>query len=195
MRSMERAERYLSLGSVLAVMLAAVALAITGRQYALHQQTTVAILKTLGASPTTIRQLIWQQLALISIAGITIGLLGGIVLQNGIQWLLNQWLDAAIKPSTGSHYLSYGYGVLTALCCLFAFVYPSLSRLIRTSASQVLRKEQYFEGRPLWLFVSIGLPTIMLLMLLIGRDLQATLALMGGIIVIVFGLTILDDAL
>src|SRR5690554_8173055 len=47
-RSLARAERFLLLGGSLAVLLAAVAVAVAARQYALSQRDTVALLKTLG---------------------------------------------------------------------------------------------------------------------------------------------------
>jgi len=46
--ALDRAERFLLLGGSLAVLLAAVAVAVASRQYALGQRDTVALLKTLG---------------------------------------------------------------------------------------------------------------------------------------------------
>jgi putative ABC transport system permease protein len=82
--SLERAERFLLLGGSLAVMLAAVAVAVASRQYALSQRDTVALLKTLGVNSKRIGRLYLRRLGLWGI----VGALGGLLVALPLFWLL-----------------------------------------------------------------------------------------------------------
>ena len=88
-RSLERAERFLLLGGSLAVLLAAVAVAVASRQYALSQRDTVALLKTLGLSSRGIGELYLRRLTLWGVVGV----LGGLAVALPLFWLLVRLLS------------------------------------------------------------------------------------------------------
>ena len=76
-RVLDSAEKFLSLASMLGIVLAAVAVAVASRRYGQRHQPTVAVFKAIGASMSHIRKvyvLHWTMLSLLSIA---VGLLLG----------------------------------------------------------------------------------------------------------------------
>lgn len=95
--SLDKAEGFLMLGGSLAVLLAAVAVAVASRQYALQQRDNVALLKTLGMTGRQINRLYLERLGLWGI----IGAVGGIVLAIPgfllLASLANQMLDRPVE--------------------------------------------------------------------------------------------------
>ena len=144
-RSLERAERFLLLGGSLAVLLAAVAVAVASRQYALSQRDTVALLKTLGLSSRGIGELYLRRLTLWGVVGV----LGGLAVALPLFWLLVRLLSDLLERPV-DFYLDPSAltpSLLTALVSLFAFAYPPIRRLRNVPAMRVLRSQPGETGR------------------------------------------------
>ncbi|MCG8521691.1 MAG: FtsX-like permease family protein, partial [Pseudomonadales bacterium] len=144
-RSLERAERFLLLGGSLAVLLAAVAVAVASRQYALSQRDTVALLKTLGLSSRGIGELYLRRLTLWGVVGV----LGGLAVALPLFWLLVRLLSDVLERPV-DFYLDPAAltpALLTALVSLFAFAYPPIRRLRNVPAMRVLRSQPGETGR------------------------------------------------
>jgi len=137
--SLEKAERFLLLGGSLAVLLAAVAVAVASRQYALRQRDPVALLKTLGLTGPAISRLYLRRLA----AWAVIGCVGGLLLASPLYLLMAHLLARFLEEPVelyvdGAALLP---AVVTGLVALFAFAYPPLHRLRKISAMRVLRSQ------------------------------------------------------
>ena len=80
-RSIARAERYFLLASLLAIVLAAVAIAVAAQRYSQRHFDPVAIFKTLGATKQMIRRVYVLQILFITVLGIIIGIIAGVIIQ------------------------------------------------------------------------------------------------------------------
>ena len=180
--SLERAERFLLLGGSLAVMLAAVAVAVASRQYALSQRDTVALLKTLGVSSKGIGRLYIRRLALWGIAGA----LGGLLVALPLYWLLSSVLgdvlgrqiDYQLDPE------ALVPALLTALVSLFAFAYPPIRRLRNVPAMRVLRSQPGESGREAVPDLIIAVVAIFGLVWMYAREVSLVLSLLGGLVLL-----------
>lgn len=136
--ALNKAESFLLLGSLFAVLLAGVAIALTAKRYSERHFDYVAILKTLGCTSNQITTIYLAiQLALAAIA-ILVGSLLGWLIHHLILRLLSTIIlvelpAASLQP--------FAIGGLTALICLLSFALPPLLALRHTSPLRVLRKD------------------------------------------------------
>ena len=135
----DRAGRFLTLASLAAVLLCAVAVAMSARRYVARHLDLVALLKTLGASRSLTLCLTALQLlglaTLATLAGASLG------------YLTQAWLAHALRGVLASRTLPaasltpIGVGALTAVALLAGFALPPLLQLSRTPAVRVLRRD------------------------------------------------------
>lgn len=177
--SLQRAERFLLLGGSLAVMLAAVAVAVASRQYALSQRDTVALLKTLGVNSKGIGRLYLRRLGLWGI----VGAIGGLLVALPLFWLLSSVLGDVLEQSVDYHLDPNALipALLTALVSLFAFAYPPIRRLKNVPAMRVLRSQPGESGREAIPDMVIAIVAIFGLVWLYAREVSLVLALLGGL--------------
>ncbi|WP_346799172.1 FtsX-like permease family protein [Halomonas sp. Bachu 37] len=175
--ALERAESYLGIAGLAAVLLAGVAVAMATRRYVERHLDTAALLRCFGA---TQQQLVWiftlqlAGLALVaSILGALLGLLGQAVLLR----LLANFLPMTL-PAPGV--MPLGLGVLTALAVLVGFAGPTLLRLKRVSALKVLRRELDPLPPSAWLVVSVACLVFGALLWLYSGSLSLALSLLVG---------------
>ncbi|HTW75550.1 MAG TPA: FtsX-like permease family protein [Steroidobacteraceae bacterium] len=133
-----RAARFLALASLVAVLLSAVAMALSARSYVRRHLDAVALMKTLGATRRVILGVtLWQLLALALVASL-LGTAAG--------WLTQLWLVRVLSgllrsdlPPAGLWPALVGFGM--ALAMLAGFALPSLLQLTRVPALRVLRRD------------------------------------------------------
>ena len=181
-RSLERAERFLLLGGSLAVLLAAVAVAVGSRQYALSQRDTVALLKTLGLTGKGIGRLYLRRLALWGVAGI----IGGLVLALPLFWLLARMLGSVLERPVDIYLdpAALAPALLTALVSLFAFAYPPVRRLRNVPAMRVLRSQPGETGREAVPDLIIAVLAIFGLVWMYAGELALVASLLGGLVLL-----------
>lgn len=136
--ALNKAESFLMLGSLFAVLLAGVAIALTAKRYSERHYDYVAILKTLGCTSnqiTAIYLIIQISLGIIAvIAGAMLGwLIHHLILQLLSSIILVDLPSASFQP--------FVIGALTAIICLLSFALPPLLALRHTSPLRVLRKD------------------------------------------------------
>ena len=187
--SLQRAERFLLLGGSLAVMLAAVAVAVASRQYALSQRDTVALLKTLGVNSSGIGRLYLRRLALWGI----VGAIGGLLFALPLFWLLSSVLGQVLEQSVDYHLDPDALvpALLTALVSLFAFAYPPIRRLKNVPAMRVLRSQPGESGREAIPDLMIAIVAIFGLVWLYAGEVSLVLALLGGLALLLGTLALL----
>jgi len=172
--ALNRAESFLLLGSLFAVLLAGLAIALTARRYAERHYDYVAILKTLGCTSAQVTFLyLTIQLVLGAIA-VVIGCLLGWLVHQGILALLESILLVTLPPAGLT---PYAIGSLTAVICLLAFALPPLLALRETPPLRVLRKDlgqQKIGANVPYVF---GLAGTVLLILWYSQDLALTAVL------------------
>lgn len=188
-RSLERAERFLLLGGSLAVLLAAVAVAVASRQYALSQRDTVALLKTLGVRSHGIGRLYLRRLALWGIAGVVAGLLVALPLF----WVLTRMLSELLERPVELYLdpVALMPALLTAVVSLFAFAYPPIRRLRNVPAMRVLRSQPGETGREAIPDILVAIIAVFGLVWLYAGELSLVVALLGGLVLLLGVLALL----
>lgn len=179
--ALDRAERFLLLGGSLAVLLAAVAVAVASRQYALGQRDTVALLKTLGLPGRTISRFFIARLGLWGLIGMVLGLLLALPGYIALAVVTNRFLDQPVAWSVSPGAL--WPALVTAMVSLFAFAYPPIHRLRRVSAMQVLRSEPGESGSAARLDLLIAVVGIFTLLWFYGGEIWLVGALLGALVV------------
>jgi len=169
--ALSRAESFLMLGSLFAVLLAGVAIALTARRYSERHFDYAAILKTLGCNSTQIAAIyMFIQLFLVAIAIVIGSFLGWAVHQ-----IILQTLSAVIPIVLPAASITpYVVGAMTAIICLLSFALPPLLALKNTSPLRVLRKDmddQSLSAKVPYLF---GIGGALLLVLWYSQDLVLT---------------------
>ncbi|MGY8832226.1 MAG: ABC transporter permease, partial [Pseudomonadales bacterium] len=162
-----RAERYLNLASLAAVLLAGVAVALSAARFAARRFDASALLRCLGLSRNQALGLFSLQLALLGITASLIGALLGWLAQLALFNMLQDLLPAQIPPGGLWPALA---GMATGLVALAGFALPplaALGRVLPVPASS-------------WLVYGAALLALGLIMWRLSLDLQLTFALLGG---------------
>ncbi len=135
--SSDRAGRFLSLASLVSVLLSAVAVAMAARRYATRHLDNVALMKCMGASQGfVLRQTVLQLVAiavLVTLAGTVLGYCA----QAGLAWLLRDLIRADLPPPAWS---TAWVGLVTSVTILVGFALPPLLQLKRVPPARVLRR-------------------------------------------------------
>ena len=136
--SLERAQRFLGLASLLSVVLASVAVVLAARRFSIRQTDGAAMMRCLGAAQADIFAInAWQFLALAA-AGCAAGTIAGY----GAQAVLSHWLSSFFTvslPSPG--WRPAVQGVVIGLVLLMGFTIPPLLRLRNVPTLRVLRND------------------------------------------------------
>jgi putative ABC transport system permease protein len=165
--SADRAGRFLSLSSLVSVLLAAIAVAMAAQRYARRHLDTVALMKCMGAPQRFVLAQTLLQLVVIAVVTSVIGTAIGYVAQAGIAWLLRDLLRGDLPPPSADAFV---LGIVTAVVVLVGFALPPLLRLKRVPPARVLRRD--LEPPPLRYSVVYGLAigAVLALLYWIVRD-------------------------
>ncbi len=136
--AVDRAGRFLSLASLVSVLLSAIAVAMSARRYVYRHLDTVALLKTLGATRAFTLSINVLQLLVIAVVAALLG--------SGIGFLAQEWLIHALRGllSTelpNANFAPVAIGFVTAVAVLAGFALPPLLQLSRVPAIRVLRRD------------------------------------------------------
>lgn len=181
--ALERAERYLSLAGLAAVLLAGVAVAMSTRRYVDRHLDTAALLRCFGATQGELSRLFALQLLWLALAASLLGAALGLAGQAGLLALLTAFLPLELPPPGA---LPLWLGVFTALAVLVGFAGPTLLRLKKVSALKVLRRELDPLPASAWLVVAVASAVFGGLLWLYSGDLGLSVALLlGGLVMLV----------
>jgi putative ABC transport system permease protein len=136
--ALERAQRFLGLASLLSVVLASVAVALSARRFSQRQIDAAAMMRCLGATQADLFAIhAWQFIAL----GIAACLVGGLV-GYGAQAVLASWLSSFFTVKLPLPGVLPGLrGVVIGFVLLLGFTLPPLLRLRNVSTLRVLRRD------------------------------------------------------
>lgn len=136
--ALDRAEQYLGLASLVAVLLAGVAIAMGARRYSERHFDMSAVLRCLGAGQNALLALFLPQFLMLGLVGGAVGVALGYGVQVGLFQLLRGLLPAEL-PAPG--WMPVAVGLATGLIVLAGFALPAVMRLRRVPALRVLRRE------------------------------------------------------
>ena len=177
--TIERSQRFLTLASLVTVILAAVATAMAARRYSLRHLDTVALMKSMGATQNFIQNTMLLQLILITLVTAVIGTALGYAAQYVLAWVLAELMNFDLPPAE----LSSGpLGLLTAATVAIGFALPHLLPLKTTPPLRVLRQDLPPPALSGSLVYLIALSALTAMIYSIVRDLQLLMFIAGGLI-------------
>lgn len=186
-KTLERADRFLSLIALLTAMVAAVAIALSAHRYTLTQADACAVLKCLGASSTTILKRQAETLLGLGLIAAFVGSLLGYLGQQLLTFLLGNLVISDL-PSVSLWPLLWS--VLVAWCLLFGFAGPAIFSLVKVAPIRLIRKELNGVGISTFWTALCGLGAAAFLIALAARDWKLALwtSLSFGAAIAIFAL-------
>ncbi|TVT82805.1 ABC transporter permease [Pseudomonas sp. H3(2019)] len=172
-----KAERYLNMASLVAVLLSGVAVALSATRFATRRFDASALLRCLGLSRRETLLLFSVQLTALGLLASLSGALLGWLAQLGLFALLGELLPSDV-PHGGL--LPAAAGIGTGLVALAGFALPPLAALGRVPPLRVLRRDILPIPSSTWMVYGTALAALGLIMWRLSLDLLLTFALLGG---------------
>jgi putative ABC transport system permease protein len=187
--ALARAEHFLNLATLVAVVLAAVAVAMTARRYAEARYDAVAVLKCLGAARRTVLLVFLGELLLVALLAAGAGSLLGLGAQSLLAAIAAGLVQGQLPPPAAVPAL---LGLLTATLILLGFALPPLVELARTPPARVLRRELAPAPIARTVVAALACAALLASLFLLARDVQlvggvAAGALVGGLVLYATG--------
>ncbi|MBT8423107.1 MAG: FtsX-like permease family protein, partial [Gammaproteobacteria bacterium] len=172
-----RAKRFLTLASLVTVILAAVATAMAARRYALRHLDTVALLKSMGASQAFVQRSMFLQLTLIVLGTAAVGSLLGFIAQNVLAELSARFTPFVLpEPSLQAALL----GLVTAATVAIGFALPQLLQLRTTPPLRVLRHDLAPQQLSATVLYGVAIAALVAMIWSIVQELKLLLYIVGG---------------
>ncbi|WP_077343452.1 ABC transporter permease [Pseudocolwellia agarivorans] len=180
-RTLNTAEKFLSLASMLGIVLAAIAVAVASRRYGQRHKPTVAVFKALGATNKHIQKVYVLHWSLLSVISILTGLAVGYGLLQLGAYGIEKYLSLSSSTLT---LRPFTIAVVTGLICAIAFAIHPISKLIATSPIAVIKGFEEKSSSKLNIYQAIPLMALFLLLYIFSNDLVMSASLLfGGIVV------------
>ncbi|TND00272.1 MAG: hypothetical protein FD118_3212 [Rhodocyclaceae bacterium] len=176
----ERAQRFLRLAALLAVILAAVAVALAAERYMRRHLDGCAVMRCMGASGPQLLLIHGGEFMLFGLAATLAGCLAGFAVQGALQQLLAGLMVTKLPaPSL----LPWLHGLLVGLTLIIGFALPPLLRLKRVPTIRVLRREwSGSEPASIGAYL-LGALVLAALMLWMAGELRLGLIVLAGFLI------------
>ncbi|KZN44576.1 ABC transporter permease [Pseudoalteromonas luteoviolacea] len=187
--NLERSERFLLLAGLFGIMLAAVAMAVSAKRYCERQYDPVAMMKTLGGSRATIRNIFLLHLCMVTMFSVAIGLAIGYVLQAVATDYLANFMDTQL-PQAG--FKPWLLSITIGVVCALMFSLKPLLDLFDIPPLRVLRRNLGDKLAVSRVHMALSVSTIFVLMWFFSGELKTTLLLFGGtaiLMLVLFGVS------
>jgi putative ABC transport system permease protein len=175
--ALERAERFLGLAVIAAIVLAGVAIAMAARRYSERHFDMSAMLRCLGATQQDLLGLYLVQLLVLGLLASAAGCLFGWLAQQGLLVLLAGLLPMA--PSAAGAWPIL-IGLATGVVVLAGFALPSVLRLRGVPPLRVLRRDLTPLPSNAWLVYGLAVAAVVLLMWRYTGNARLTVAVLAG---------------
>jgi putative ABC transport system permease protein len=177
-QTLDRAEKFVGLAALVAVLLAAVAVALAASRYLRRHLDAAAMFRCFGARVGQTLTLFFVQFLVLGIAGCAVGLIVALAGQQLLVTLLGAVLASDLPaPSWIPGATAFATGVLL----LFGFALPPLIALAKVPPLRVLRRDLPRPRAGGLLAYAAGAVTIALLIAFQAREAQAGLIMVGGV--------------
>lgn len=181
-RVSKNGKQFLLLSTIIAVLLAGVAIAIAARQFSERHTNQVAMMKSLGVSAARIRQLYFLQLFLLSAIASVVGLGFGQVIQEIVAQSLQQVYRFKLSAPT---FEPYALSFLSGILCIAFFALPALWFLPAVSPLKILRRELTVKVTQIWIQALLALTAIVSLIAVFSQDLLLTSIISAGLLTMI----------
>jgi len=175
--AMDKGKQYLSLASMLSVMLSGIAIAIAANRYGERHYNQAALMRCMGAQQKNIIRIFSSQLFILGVIACGIGCLLGYASQQIIAQLLKDFFHTALPAANLTPLLN---GFISGLITLFCFSLPSLLRLKSIPPLKVLRDDLEPLSLSLWLIYGVAISCIVGIMWWQSGELELTLLVLLG---------------
>lgn len=180
-RVLDQISRFFGLSAMLTVLLSGAAIAMAVRQYAHDQARAGAVLRTLGADRKTVLYWMLIRLIMIAVAGLILGLLGGLVSQTLFTTILGSWFQIELPPAgIRPVFNAVGVTVLT----LLGFASLPLMRAGAVPVLSVLRHELGELSVSSRLTAAVAILAGIIMMYMQSGDIKLVMLLVVGLIAI-----------
>ena len=177
-QALARGQRFLKMASLLAVILAGAGIALSSYSLTRREISSVAVLKTMGASRRQILLRYLGALVAVALLAALVGAIIGYFVQSYLAIYLQSFVGQTL-PSVG--FLPVVIGLATSLIMALGFSAPHLLELIKTSPIQILqRSNSVAKSSLIFSFFSLAI-AVFLLMWLQTSDLKLSAYLLVAI--------------
>jgi putative ABC transport system permease protein len=174
---LDRAQSFLGLTAMLAVVLSAVAIALGTRRYTQRHLDGYAVMRCMGASQSQLFALFAWEFLLLALGASLAGCALGFLVQNIVAWWLAGLIPGVLPPPTLSPVLQ---GAATGLVLLLGFALPPLLQLKDVPALRVIRRDVGPPKRGALAVYIAGLVAVFGLLLWHAGELKLASYVFGG---------------
>lgn len=175
--TVDRAQQFLGLVALLAVILAAVSIALAARRFMQRHLDGCAVLRAMGASQRTLFGMFLCEFVMLGLLGSALGSLLGYAVHAVLAQMLGYLVAAQLPAAT---WLPALQGFATGTLLLLGFALPPLIQLAGVPPIRVIRRE-IGEPRPATLLAyALGGGVLVLMVLWQARDLKLGAIAAGG---------------
>jgi len=184
----------LSLICIFTLMLAGIGIQSALTAFLKEKESTIAIMKTVGAESNFVTRHYIVILTIMGLAGTLLGLLSGLILQNVLDVLFDDFVPENVTLQISWRAVLEGLCLGVFVVGLFSFI--PLHRLKDIKPVIIFRKERIKSkaGLPVYLSVVFILAFFLLLVFWQVNELKAALYFVGGVILLIFIATVLTWA-
>jgi putative ABC transport system permease protein len=190
-----RGKKYISLSSLLTLILLGVAIAMTANRYATRQFDMSALMRCFGMNNRQVLNIFLMILLMVSVLGIGAGALLGFVFQS---FMVNWLAELFGENLPAAQFSVLLLPMVTSFILLLGFAMPALIQLKSVPPMRVLRRQLAPMKASSWLVYGLAIVSMMLVMYLQMGDLKlllsvfAGLVLMGGIFALLSRLVLMQ---
>lgn len=184
--ALQKAQQYLSLASLISVLLAAVAIALCAKRYSERHYNTAALLRCLGASSSQVRNIFIYKLLLTAIVGAVFGALLGFVLHFALLQTVADILPKDLMPARG---LPVVISLVCAALVLMLVAMAPILNLNQVSPMRVLRRELAPQSVKANVFFVLAVVIMLALAYLLTSSIMLSVVFVVGlaILLLVYG--------
>lgn len=175
--AIDRASRFLALASLISLLLAAVAVAMSARRYAQRRLDTAALMKGIGSTQRFVMISTLAQLFVVGLLASLLGALLGFAAERGLTQVLGDLLRDDLPAASLQPVI---LGTSTVMILLAGFALPSLMRLANTPPARVLRKDLSPAPPSAWLTYGTAIVSLSALVYWSVRDVMLLVVIVGG---------------
>ena len=176
---LDRAQQFLGLSAMLAVILAAVAIALSTRRYTQRHLDGYAVMRCFGALQGRLFALFSWEFVLLGMAACTVGCVLGYAGQAVIAGWLTDFVASSL-PQPGFYPVLQGFAA--GLLLLLGFALPPLLQLKNVPAIRVIRREVGAPRQSAVLGYALGLAALAALLLWQAGEFKLGAAVFGGFV-------------
>jgi len=177
--ALKRAEQFLGLAALIAVILAGTAVALATQHFAKQQADTSAILRCLGATQRLILKIYLGQLLIMGLLASVMGNTIGWIAQQGLSHLLAGYFSIPALPAPSL--MPLFVGTATGLVTLLGFGLLPIIRICSVPPLRVLRQDLGTPSPAVWQTLLVASIAMILLIFWQAGDQRLALWMIGGI--------------